>query len=75
VILLGPLVLLLLGISFLVFAYLMLNKAPDEFFRLLSSLSVIIPDCEDSKRFLRGYAVLISLMALIALLAKIVLRG
>jgi len=65
----------LLVIAFLVFAYLMLNKAPDEFFRLLNSLCAIIPDCEDSKHFLRGYAVLISLMALIALLAKIVLRG
>ena len=61
--------------ALLIFAYLILNKAPDEFLRLLESLSFIIPDCEDSRQFLRGYAVLISLMALIVLLVKIVLRG
>ena len=65
----------LLVIAFMVFAYLMLKKHPDGCISFIDRFITMLPDFDDNIGFLKSFAILISLMAFLLLMARIILRG
>ena len=67
--------LFLLFVALLVFAYLMIKKHPDGCISCIDRFITMLPDFDDNIGFLKGFAILISLMAFLLLMARIILRG